>query len=269
MKKKLTAFLFIVAALLLSVMPVYANAPAPDPSAVTLTITHPELLSKVRMILYDENGQDLHEETDVLGSGYERGKADILKEIEEEGAGKKIQFYFMNARLYDFSFEFTLNDGTVITTDHIGAESEMYHKYVFNAKTQEFKKGSSSSDHVFLSGCFNVLSFGLIFLIPCGVTILIEWLISLIFRLKPGKIVVLTNLCTNLVMNIVISFICGLIPVNYYIVVIIAEIIVMGIEFLIYSLAYKSQPKWKLLIYTIVANIASWGLYTLALLLLT
>ena len=93
----MTAFLFIIAALLLSVMPVYANAPAPDPSAVTLTITHPELLSKVRMILYDENGQDLHEETDVLGSGYERGKADILKEIEEEGAGKKIQFYFMNS----------------------------------------------------------------------------------------------------------------------------------------------------------------------------
>ena len=72
MKKKLTAFLFIVAALLLSVMPVYANAPAPDPSAVTLTITHPELLSKVRMILYDENGQAVKRYITIVEQSRER-----------------------------------------------------------------------------------------------------------------------------------------------------------------------------------------------------
>ena len=269
MKKTLSAILIMLMVLIFSAVPAFANAPAPDPSSVTLTITHPELLRAVRMVLYDENGNDLHEEKDYLGNTFEKAERDILKEIADEGPGEKIAFYFLNGDLRDFAFEFTLTDGTVITTDPIAPDSELYHKYVFNAKTHEFKKGSSSSDGVFLSNCFNVLSFGLVFLIPCAFTILIEWLISLAFRLKPGRVVVLTNLCTNLGMNIIISLICGLIPVNYYIIVLIAEILVMGIEFLIYSKKYRSHPKWKILIYTVVANVASWGLYALTLALFT
>lgn len=106
--------------------------------------------------------------------------------------------------------------------------------------------------------------FGIfVLLLPLLFTILVEWIISLPFKIKPGKYVVIINVITNLVINILILVLFSYVVIDYLVIILILEVFVMAVEYLFYLWKYKQINKMRLLIFTITANLASWLLYWL------
>ena len=97
--------------------------------------------------------------------------------------------------------------------------------------------------------------------LPLGFTVLAEFLAAIPFRLKPYKYVVLINLVTNLVMNVLL-YILRLNGMGLWIVALL-EVVVVLVEYLFYTKKYKDHPKGKLLLFSLVANALSWGLFEL------
>ncbi len=106
-----------------------------------------------------------------------------------------------------------------------------------------------------------LLPFALI--LPLLFTVLIEWIVSLFFKLKPSKYVVIINFITNPILNILLFFIYAYNKMNYIPALIIFEAVIMGIEFWFYTRKYKEYSKIRLFIFSLAANAASWGLYWL------
>ena len=83
-------------------------------------------------------------------------------------------------------------------------------------------------------------------------TILVEIIVAFIMKMKNTKII----LATNLVSNIILQLILILVPVVPYLLkFIFMEILVVLFEFLIYKKYMKNQPHNKILLYTLIANI--------------
>ncbi len=100
-----------------------------------------------------------------------------------------------------------------------------------------------------------------ILLIPliCIVTVLVEVLVALPFKVRPKRFIALITALTNLVMNISILSIGYRVGRRWpYDAVIVAfELLAVIVEYLIYSRIVKDASKGRILAYTIVANIAS------------
>lgn len=84
-------------------------------------------------------------------------------------------------------------------------------------------------------------------------TLIIEMFIALIMKLKHLKIIMLTNLCTNFILQILLM----ILPISYYITFGILEILVIILEYAIYKKFISDVPKKKIITYTITANLMS------------
>ena len=106
----------------------------------------------------------------------------------------------------------------------------------------------------------------LIFLAPLTVfiamwlTVLIEVVIGLIFRMKPLRIIFLTTGISNLIMNILLIYLHSVKELPWIPVVIVLELLVLIAEFLIYKKKYRDRSTVRILIYTIIANALSFFL---------
>lgn len=93
-------------------------------------------------------------------------------------------------------------------------------------------------------------------LLPLIVTIVVEIIIALIMRIRTIreiKIIALANLLTNIVLQLVL--IC--IPIPYMYKFVFMEIVVIIIEYLIYSRFFHDIEPKKIAIYTLIANIVT------------
>ena len=96
-------------------------------------------------------------------------------------------------------------------------------------------------------------------LLALGVTIVVELLVGLAFRLRRIYRVVIINLFTNPIMNFLLLFLTlsATGKAIYWIVLVILELLVCGVEFWFYAVKYKDRKKWVLLLFTLTANAAS------------
>lgn len=83
------------------------------------------------------------------------------------------------------------------------------------------------------------------------ITIVVEVIIAYIFKIGNYKVIVPTNLITNLCFQALLI----LLSRNYLLAFIFGEIIVIASELIIYLLKMKNLNKQKILLYTLVANI--------------
>ena len=83
------------------------------------------------------------------------------------------------------------------------------------------------------------------------ITIVVEVIIAYIFKIGNYKVIVLTNLITNLCFQALLILLSS----NYLLAFIFGEIIVIASELIIYLLKMKNLNKQKILLYTLVANI--------------
>ena len=96
-------------------------------------------------------------------------------------------------------------------------------------------------------------------LVIAVITMVLELLVALLFRLKPVWWVLAVNLCSNLVFNVLLVFFCYLKypPVPYLRFVLTGEAVVVLAEFLAYTKLYENYGKLRLFFYTLVANVFS------------
>ena len=104
-----------------------------------------------------------------------------------------------------------------------------------------------------------ILSFFLCLILAIGVTIVIEMLVGLCFRMRPIRYVIIINLITNPVMNLLLLILSISVESSaaYTVALLVLEAIVRGLEFLFYTRKYRERKKWVLLLFTLIANAAS------------
>ena len=111
-----------------------------------------------------------------------------------------------------------------------------------------------------------VAMFILISIAGIAVTIVVEWYISKLYELQKeyGKLIVGTNLLSQIVMRILQLFLPGIMPVEmrsnflwYPVSVLVLELLIMCCEFLVYNWKMRNVPWSECLHYTVAANIAS------------
>ena len=83
------------------------------------------------------------------------------------------------------------------------------------------------------------------------ITIIVEIVIALLMKyIKHVKVIMITNIVTNILLQLLLNVISG----NYFIKLILFEILVVFDEYLIYKKFMKSESTSKILIYTLIAN---------------
>lgn len=83
------------------------------------------------------------------------------------------------------------------------------------------------------------------------ITIIVEIVIDLLMKyIKHVKVILITNIVTNILLQLLLNVISG----NYFIKLILFEILVVFDEYLIYKKFMKSESTSKILIYTLIAN---------------
>lgn len=188
------------------------------------------------------------------------GSFSLFKTFESEHK-KEQKIYFERPQdAKRFYIEVTMADGTVRASEPVDATG-YDQKYTYNVKTNALKEKADRRGWLFVPLILLGLAGALA--LPLGVTVLVEFLAALPFRLKPYKYVIFVNLITNPVMNVLL-YILRLSRIGAWILVPL-EIIVALVEFLFYTKKYPDRTKGKLLLFSIVANALSWGLYEAAL----
>lgn len=83
------------------------------------------------------------------------------------------------------------------------------------------------------------------------ITIIVEVVIALLMKYrKHVKVIMITNIVVNILLQLLLNVISG----NYFIKLILFEILVVFDEYLIYKKFMKSESTSKILIYTLIAN---------------
>ncbi len=159
---------------------------------------------------------------------------------------------------YAFTSYYTVDMNTVTVTDVRGEDKPQ----------NEVDLGVEES--------YNYVKEAIFFLIRLVVTIIIEFLIALMFRFPKGAVriaVIITNVLTQLLLNFVLwslSYMGG--PVAGFLIYIPLEIAIIIIEAIVYAFVLKRKsdkrsPKLTAFIYSLVANLLSFALGSILLLL--
>ena len=83
------------------------------------------------------------------------------------------------------------------------------------------------------------------------ITIIVKVVIALLMKYrKHVKVIMITSIVTNILLQLLLNVISG----NYFIKLILFEILVVFDEYLIYKKFMKSESTSKILIYTLIAN---------------
>lgn len=234
MKKRL-----IIAVLVLLMLAVFghaasANAPVPDPFAFWLDYRN--LPEGATLTVVSADGETLSSYT----AGSDQGRLTVLDPTEA-----------------DFFVILTLKDGTTVQSNTVSFASRSYVR--FDGATGTLEAGSylKKEGSVLTGVVLGVIAAWL--LLALCVTIGVELLTGLCFRIRRIYRVVIINLITNPVMNIILLFLTLTASDGRYYWPVLAglELLVCGVEFLFYALKYKERKKWVLLIFTIVANALS------------
>ena len=239
MKRRICIVLIVLFALLLLPHAASANAPAPDPFEIRVDYQNVPEGSTVTVLATDAAGAE-HVLFEIV-AGTPRGRM-TFQDIDEAA----------------FFVQMTAPDGAVTRSAPIAFEPRQ--SYRFDAQTGVLEQGrylSDSCDGAWFA-LFGVL--GVVWLVlALGVTIVIELLTGLCFRMRPVRHVIIINLITNPVMNILLLLLT--LSVNgggvYWIALAILELIVCGFEFWFYTRKYRDRKKWVLLVFTLTANALS------------
>ena len=96
------------------------------------------------------------------------------------------------------------------------------------------------------------------FFTRCLFTIVIELLLGLyLFKIKNWKIIIIANLITQIILNLVVKMFATYSPLEFLLSYIILENLIVLIEFIIYAACIKNIRKRKLFLFSFVANLST------------
>jgi hypothetical protein len=169
---------------------------------------------------------------------------------------QNIEFFHNDeGKFKDFQVVITFKDGKTVNSNFTRIVE--WGEYIYAVKDNTLIESKITTAK---PNSYNVFFGGAALIFPLLFTVLIEWLVSLAFRLKPGKYVVIINFISNPLINILLILIYVNIAIDYYLALIILEALVAGAEFWYYTRKYKGCTNKRLLLFTVTANLASWFL---------
>ncbi len=236
MKKRIAILLLAVIILL---VPHVASANAPIPWYIEISCVNVDAGTQIEVVFQREDGttrtQIANGTTGTIGMDYESDET---------------SFYLVC----------TAPDGTETRTASVQLVSWGCYRYdgatnSLSANGTYYRRGNSCAD-----GALTAVLIVLAFVLPLGLTLLVEFLAALCFRIRPKKYVLIINLITNPVMNLLLlllTMILGPEQWVYWTVLAVLELAVVGLEFLFYTKKCREIPRVRLLIFTVVANLLS------------
>ncbi len=243
MKKRILIALLALCILLLVPNAASANAPAPDPLSVRIQCRNVEVGTVMLAMFAGEDGV-FHPDT-AYGA----------RTVQREDANEYFRRSDSDTQFY---LEITRPDGTVVQSNTLPATPNGVYRY--DGKTNRLTDRTGSLDTTYLGMALLaiVAVIGEI-LAAFALTLLVEFLVGLCFKMKPFRYIIFANLITNIPMNIILLFINSLSDgIGYWIALIVLELVVLLVEFLFYRRKYKERKTVGIiLLYTLVANIAS------------
>ena len=237
MKKRILIILLALVMMLPLWHVASANAPVPDPTESFLDYRSVPEGSTVA-IMADSDGVTREVESIVTSS-----------------TGGRISFHLEDGT--SFYAEIMTPEGDVLRSDPLVFEGGMH--YRFDAETGVLEHGKYIADSCSTGTAIFVAVVIVLLIGALGVTILLEMIVGFCFRMRPIRYVIIINLITNPVMNIllwIITIVAGG-GRAYWIALAVLELIVCGFEFWFYARKYRERKKWVLLIFTLVANAVS------------
>ena len=221
----------------------FANAAPPRPIDIHIAIDDYSNIKKVFIQWSRDGVQYVQEEEGSYPQETRRRDERIFSFVNDEGQYKsfKLRIIFMDGKLVESN----------------AAEYKEWGTYIYHVKDNVLETGPIISWKI--DGYFYAMGL----LLPLICTLLIEWLISLAFKLKPGNYVVIANMVTNPIMNILLLKLFNRFFIDYYLILLIVEILVAVLEFIFYRIMYAECSKKRLSLFVVLANSASWGIYYL------
>lgn len=243
--KRLGLLLALLILLCLTPAAAWANAPSPYTPEKRVTLSDTRNVNFIRVYV---DGPD--------GTFY------LFQTFESEHTKQQSIVFVRPDDAARFYVEVTMADGTVRASEPMECSGSWAFEY--NVRTNTLKKATVGWN--WLTWIFLLLSVLGVFGLPLIFTILVEFLAALPFKLKPYKHVVVINVITNLIMNlllIVLRSFWDIVGREYLWLTLALEVGVVIAEFLFYLRKYPEREMGTLLGYTLLANALSWGLYEL------
>lgn len=144
-------------------------------------------------------------------------------------------------------------DGELVISDEVTI-NQFNAEILYDCQTGEIKQLSKGFFEDIKDQFFDFNSDS--FFYRVALTVLLETLLALIFFLKPIKAIVITNLITQILLNISLYVSYFLFNSDFIKMLILMELIILVTEFLIYKKFIKVSNR-KLVFYTILANTLS------------
>ena len=233
MKKRIGIGLIVLCMLLLFVPAASANAPVPDPYSCWLD--YQNVPEGATLTVLTADGEELN----TITPQSEQGRITIHNPTEA-----------------DFVVRLKLSDGTTVQSAPVRFEGRAYFR--FDGATGVLEAGRYLKSEDTTTPILLILA-GVGLFLALQITILVEMLVGLCFRLRRIYRVILINLITNPVMNVLLLLLTFSISgeKTYWIALLVLEALVCGFEFWFYARKYRDRKKWVLLIFTLTANAAS------------
>ena len=241
--KKRIVLLFVLCMLLIP-HTASANSPAPDPLSVKITCKNVED-GTVMLAMFAGDDGVFHPDT-VYGPCTVHNNANQYFRHDQA-----------DTQLY---LKVTLPDGTVVCSDVLPVTPDGVYRY--NGKTNELKDITGSLDASSFGYVLLFLGVGIgTMLLALALTLLIEFLTGLCFKMKPYRYIFLANLITNPAMNVVLLFLTLLFGgegAAYWIALAVLEALVVFIEIAFYRKKYRGAHRLRrIVLFAIVANALS------------
>ncbi len=266
MKKALN---FLVIVILIFIKPATVLADEPVPSAY-------DNYPYYNYILIDDHTR--LSSVEIWGHDVDGNYAQITQsfnEYESKIPNEKI-YYFYNSygKFKDFQIVATLKNGEKVYSNFIGFGfySKRFFKIGLGDEVDFSSYIYSVNDNTLITGNITTWKPDLTIIIPVSILLLLtlilsvtsKWLTSFAFRLKKSTPVIIINCITNTVVSMLLILIFVNFIFSYYLaLIILLKALSAGVEFWFYTVKINYYSKKRLLLFSIVSNAASFGIYWL------
>lgn len=153
---------------------------------------------------------------------------------------------------YAFNLVLQYESGEVVVSD-LGTNDKFYGLVLFDAESGSVKNITALDKEYYMFYYKTIIDI----LLCVVVTLVVEILISLPFRIKPLKVLVLANIATQILLHTVIFTTYHIFSLLFIFVFLICEIMIWVIEYLIYKKFAKSLSGKSIGLYVFIANLVS------------